>query len=503
MPLRGQSNLRQAPKGLVQKLAERWAHYYDHPVDFAYEVIGIERLDQWQQDTLNALFQRPSAQVAVAAGTGVGKETVAALATLCFLATRKNSRVAAMSASESQLKNALWIEIHKWLYHGKQHLAQFIEWTPTRILVRGHPKWYAFQSTASKRVSKTGEVDAEAGAGLHGEHLLLIISEASGVDDVLWDAKLATMTDEGDDNRILAIGNPVRRSGRFYEIFKKEDVRKHWWVKNVSHAESSFVSKLASKRIADIGNAALTRAKVEGEFPDADDGWAIYRLDELLEANNRNIDDQDDPSLKLQIGIDVARGGPCFSVVYGRRGRIGLGYEKYQHSDLMLVVSSAVQFATRWWGRKALEGPRPASAVLSAADFQAAQRGTIFVIDIVGMGAGVYDALRAQGWTCKGIHAQHVPRNKKHYASRNDELWFVDGKIALTDCYVPHDDTLELQICARRMKYDRTGKRRVETKDEMMKRGLDSPDVADGFMLAFAQVVDHSELDYSRATSLA
>jgi hypothetical protein len=51
---------------------------------------------------------------------------------------------------------------------------------------------------------------------------------------------------------------------------------------------------------------------------------------------------------------------------------------------------------------------------------------------------------------------------------------------------MPADDTLISEITGIRYKYLSTGKLKVESKDEMKKRGQRSPDVADAFVLSFA-----------------
>ena len=53
--------------------------------------------------------------------------------------------------------------------------------------------------------------------------------------------------------------------------------------------------------------------------------------------------------------------------------------------------------------------------------------------------------------------------------------------------HIPDDDTLIQEITGIRYKYLSTGKLKVESKDEMKRRGQRSPDVADAFVLTFAQ----------------
>ena len=60
---------------------------------------------------------------------------------------------------------------------------------------------------------------------------------------------------------------------------------------------------------------------------------------------------------------------------------------------------------------------------------------------------------------------------------------FRDWQIAID----PADDILAAQLSSLRYGYDSRGRVKVESKADMKKRGLPSPDRADGLMLAFIE----------------
>lgn len=483
----------------AQRYAKLIDHWYDNPVDFAYEAVQIDKLDQWQEESLQALSDNDL--VAIAAGTGVGKEVVASISTLWYLMTRPMSRVVATSASATQVQNALWTEINLWLHKG-DFLRQHLEWTPSRVFHKGKdkaPVWYAYHSVAAKRISSaTGEKEAEGGAGMHRDYMLLVISEASGVEDVHWDARMLTMT-SNIENKCLAIGNPVRRSGRFYEVWAKPKVRRSWYVKNVSHMESTFTSKEMSQRMIDtMGNDhPVVQAKVHGQFPTFIAGKTVFGFDEISDCFKRKVDD--DLTTQLQIGVDVARFGTNKTVIYSRRGPMGLGFVEYEKTDVVETCEYAAMEAQRWW-RRATSYPRKYSEVLPVEQLLMCQREVLFCVDETGVGGGVVDLLRRQGWRAVGVNNGSVPRNKRHYVSRGDEMWMVDGKQAFKEAYLPEDEDLQNQLCNREIMYDSKGlRRKLETKDQMQKRGLSSPDIADACMLAFVTVRLPSANDYRNA----
>jgi hypothetical protein len=123
-------------------------------------------------------------------------------------------------------------------------------------------------------------------------------------------------------------------------------------------------------------------------------------------------------------------------------------------------------------------------------------------VDEVGVGGGVIDQLRSQGWKVVGINNGRKPRNSKYYKSRGDEIWLVDGKMAIAEAYIPRDEELQHQLCNREIRFDGI-KRRLETKDEMLRRGLPSPDRADALMLAFASVANTELLNFRKALVFA
>jgi hypothetical protein len=68
-----------------------------------------------------------------------------------------------------------------------------------------------------------------------------------------------------------------------------------------------------------------------------------------------------------------------------------------------------------------------------------------------------------------------------------DELWFK-GREWFQDksCSMPQDDALIAELTAPTYTFTSTGRMVVESKADMKKRGMRSPDLADAFLLTFA-----------------
>ena len=87
-----------------------------------------------------------------------------------------------------------------------------------------------------------------------------------------------------------------------------------------------------------------------------------------------------------------------------------------------------------------------------------------------------------------GISVSETASLKNKFNRLRDELfWSAREWFEARDVKIPSDDTLIAELTGIRYKYLSTGKLKVESKDEMKRRGQRSPDVADAFVLSFAQ----------------
>jgi len=113
------------------------------------------------------------------------------------------------------------------------------------------------------------------------------------------------------------------------------------------------------------------------------------------------------------------------------------------------------------------------------------------LVDVIGLGAGVVDRLSELGLPVRGVNVGETAAISDRFMRLRDELWFrardwlAEGSAKLAD-----DDALIAELTAPKYKIESSGKVKVEAKDEMKKRGLRSPDLADAFCLTFAGGLD-------------
>jgi hypothetical protein len=119
-------------------------------------------------------------------------------------------------------------------------------------------------------------------------------------------------------------------------------------------------------------------------------------------------------------------------------------------------------------------------------------------VDYIGVGRGMVDRAREQEFPVRGINVAVSPQITDEedfdrefggdgFANlRAQGYWqlrerFLNGAIDID----PEDDDLANQLASIRYKRTSKGKILIESKDDMKRRGLPSPDEADALMLAF------------------
>ena len=102
---------------------------------------------------------------------------------------------------------------------------------------------------------------------------------------------------------------------------------------------------------------------------------------------------------------------------------------------------------------------------------------TEILVDSIGLGAGVVDRLRELGLPVLGVNVSESPAVGS-YRNLRAELWYrCKDWLAKRDCKLPKNDDLISELCSVRYTFSSNGKAQVESKDEMRKRGLRSPDL--------------------------
>lgn len=441
--------------------------YRSNPVRFVREVLGVQP-DEWQVDFLQAIADKHR-RISIRSGHGVGKSTGASWAMLWYILTRYPAKVVVTAPTSAQLFDALFAEVKRWVKELPPPLQQLLDVKAERIELKSSPT----ESFISARTSRAEQ--PEALQGIHADNVMLIADEASGVPEQVFEAAAGSMS--GHNAVTILLGNPVRSSGFFYETHNR--LANEWWTRKVSCADSprvstAYLSEMAI-RYGEESNAY--RIRVLGEFPRSDDDTVIPM--ELLElAIQRDVS----PSkfAPLLWGLDVARFGSDSSALCKRRGNaVTEPIRVWRNLDLMQLTGAVV---AEW-------------EILEEAD-----RPQEILVDSIGLGAGVVDRLRELNLPCRGINVSESPAMGMTYRNLRAELWHkAKAWLEKRDCRMPKDDKLISELATVRYSFTSSGKIQIESKDDIRKRGLSSPDLADAFVLTFAS--DAATVSYGQSYS--
>lgn len=426
-------------------------------------------------------------QEAVASGHGIGKSAAMAQLALWALSTHEKTRGVITANTENQLRTKTWPELVKW--HNLCITRHWFKCTATAIYHVGHEKEWRMDAVP------WSEHSTEAFAGLHneGRRLFLGMDEASGIADSVWETAEGAMTDDRTEILWLAFGNPTRATGRFRQCFTK--FRELWGSVNVDSRTVEGINLDRLHRWARLygENSQFFNVRVRGQFVEADANQLIP-MEWIAAARLRGQNLQTDGSLPTRrISGDIAGGGADDTVL-----------TSMLHYDSIRVAVKQLKYS---FG--------PATAVTDAADAVwslwnsfgcSLNNGDDIVIDSLGVGQGCANNLVKQYQLpvvlYKGGEASSAPklfRNRRvqsYIALRND---FRDGKIALLPDMLPDEESwaeFEAQLSSVKGKPGTDKLEDLQTREEMSRQGIDSPDHADSLAMQYATqvptIIEHS-----------
>jgi len=437
----------------VNPLEEFARTYYNDPVGFVRDMLGVEPLP-YQAEFLEALASGER-RISVRSGHGTGKSTASSWAMLWFLLLRFPNKVVVTAPTSGQLFDALFAELKRWVNELPPALKAMLTVKSDRVELVAAPS-EAFISARTSRAETP-----EALAGVHSDNVMLVVDEASGVPEQVFEAAAGSMS--GHAAVTIMLSNPTRSSGTFFE--SQTRLSETWWTRRWSCVESPLVSDefVDEMRLRYGEESNAYRIRVLGEFPLADDDTIIpFHLVEA--ATNRDI--QLDEGAPIVWGLDVARFGSDKSALAKRQGNVITEVTSWQGLDLMATVG---RVKAQYDGLPSNLRPRE------------------IMVDVIGMGSGVVDRLRELGLPVRGVNVAESPSMAGTYINLRAELWFkMRGWLEQRNAKIPKDERLIGELTSIRYTFVSSGKMKAEGKDDMKRRGLPSPDIADAVCLTFA-----------------
>ena len=470
-------------KPIELELADQVAQFYDDPLGFvlfAYpwgEPGPLEKYpgpDEWQTEFLKELGEEVRKRkfdgfnpvmpilFSTASGHGIGKTVLVAFIVDWIMSTRPHCKGTVTANTFQQLSTRTWATIQTWTK--RCITAHWFTVTGERIYHN------AFKDSWFCSAQSCKEENSEAFAGQHAADStsFYIFDEDSAVPDKIHEVAEGGLTDG--EPMCFRFGNATRSQGSFYRVtFGAE--RKRWIARSIDSRTCRFSNKeLIEQWREDHGeDSDFFRVRVLGLPPRADDSQFID-MARITEAQKRAI--YAFPDEPLIAGVDLAWGGDDENVVRFRCGNdarsippLRIPGERTRDASVMVVKLAEMLNAT-YDGRKIH---------------------TMF-IDSAGISGAVGARLRQLG------HSNVIEVNfgadspDQHYANMRAYMWGKMKEWLLTGA-IDADTRLENDLMGPGYKLDNKIRVRLESKEDMKKRGLDSPDDADALALTFAQTV--------------
>jgi len=331
------------------------------------------------------------------------------------------------------------------------------------------------------------------------------MDEAAGLPRIIFEAVVSLCVGEG--NKVLAIGNPIEKSGPFYEACTSET----WqhitiscldhpnvvqnkevipgavsvqWVNDMvkDHCTPYHDSAVPPEALIGLSNEELRafappeaiiwkgviyipgpvfEAKVLGRPPD-EGADQLISLAWVEAAKQWDLP----PSGEKTIGFDPARYGGDYATMFLRQGSKGF-----------------------WVKRRRPMTKNPSDELAGWLKSEIAKIGpdTWAFIDEIGIGAGTLDASRRMGLNVRGVTNSKRARQPKRFANIRSECWWrLREKLQKGELCLPDDDLLAGDLVAAKYFYDELGRIVIEDKDSIRARIGRSPDSGDAAALTFA-----------------
>ena len=175
----------------------------------------------------------------------------------------------------------------------------------------------------------------------------------------------------------------------------------------------------------------------------------------------RDAINRDMPQAGIKVaGVDVARYGNDKTVFIVRQGNKVLHIESWSHQDTVFSTGKVAELIREW-------------------------KPLVTNIDSIGIGVGVFDPLRSEGYNVREINVAEKALKEEIYVNLRAELYSKLAKrFEMGEIDIPDNRKLASELASIKYKYKGT-KLLIESKEVMRRDGVASPDFADALMLAF------------------
>ena len=498
------------PVDEMEVRARQFESYFDNVADYAYDFFGVN-FWQKQRELAHALKEKNC--VCVRSAHSTGKSYLLGILINFYFDTVYPLIGIGTAPTKALVSSVMFAYARQFRSQNLQILGDW--WagpvTPKLTTNEGH----YFEGIVTS--------DPTSVQGRHGENVVLLLDEAVGISPDMFESLESLMV--GDYVKVLAIYNPTDPSAYVAQLEKSagwhtitmsaydhpniwtgverlmqgrkptdelpfpgainlsrfEQLLKQWSfridksdynpARDIILPSSMLHNELEYYRPGPIASARLlgrwSEVSMNAIFTDFVVDGAIYNV---IPASFEE---------PVTIGVDVARFGSDFSAFCVRQGGRVLELFEVNGLDTVAVTGKVIELAKKYSDR-----------------FETPAQAIDIAVDVIGLGAGVYDNLIDAGYNAHEVNVSERAWNGDSYGNLRSELWFevynmfLGGLVSLGNISSTTIFDLKKQLVAPLFTYDRIGRRQIEPKDDTKKRLDRSPDLADALMLSFAVNTD-------------
>jgi len=430
--------------------------------------------DDWQRELLTDIgrevrgrrFDGQSAvlpvRLAISSGHGIGKSTASGWIAGWILSTRPHSVGTITANTFAQLTTKTWPAITKWM----------------RLSITSH--WFAIgaEKIAARQAPDSWFVSAqtcrrENSEAFHGQHAArstswYLFDEASAVPDEIWNAAEGGLTDG--EPMIFAWGNPTRNQGKFHRIVFGSE-RERWKQQIIDSRTCRYPNQtLIQEWLEDHGeDSDFFRVRVRGIAPRSGD---LQFIDHERVWNAQKREPSSFPDDPLIAGFDPSGGGSAWNVIAFRRGL---------DARTVPAIRLPGEFV------RTDRGPMLTKLTQLLSEQSPEKKIAMLFVDSA-FGAPYVERLRAMGYDNVQEVNFGAPSPDRHQSNMRAYMW-EKMRVWLEKGAISSDIVLENDLTGPQCDRNRREQLVLESKQQMMKRGIASPDNGDALALTWAAFV--------------
>lgn len=494
---------------IEERRANPYLSFRHDPTNFVTSTAGLGEV-AWSLQRSIMESVRDNKRTAVPACHAPGKSHIAAriIAWWGSVHPAGTARILTTATTFRQVRNILWPYIRNvHAAHGLPGEMNMVEW----YITLGNER-----HLVAEGVKPPDEAEASM-SGVHAPHVLIVVDEAGGISHSFGRSLLGLLT--GSHTRLLIIGNPpIDDEGSWFEkqcdrtdlfnvIRIPYDLTPNATGEHVGYCRSHpglephlvndhlIAQDYVDELVLEYGeNSPVVIARRDARFPKSNVSKTLpimwLEAARVFRGPDGSLAEEIPTGGEIQVGADIAGGMSdelTIAVIDTGVARMKYAQIDERHRDPQYVVGVAAEWA-RW-----------------AASEHAARRinkPVRFKVDSLGLGWNIYGQLKAMkipGVQIVEVDAGAVAHNADRFANVRAEMWWAMRQAIEPDSNGKQQILLDLewfdgaedrksiaQLNAPKYAMDAAGRRiLIESKKDMAKRGLRSPDRADAVLMAW------------------